>query len=229
MNAISIQNPEDDKVLESHGLAAMTFTLNWRDGCATHEDEMHVEKFSVWREADFLPADIGRVITGMHAGETAQAAVSAGELTGTWDTGRQFSADPSVFDRHSRRGLEVEPRHGRFYPQGFFHGVHGVVREALEPARITALDSKTMRVDVNHPFARFPVQVQCMLNRVLPGSDRWMSCSGFRAWLRPCRTVHRPISVSMPRACREWTSGRIRCSTPAPAWCSIWMREPWTL
>jgi hypothetical protein len=47
-----------------------------------------------------------------------------------------------------------------------------VVREALEPARIVALDSKTMRVDLNHTFARFPVQVQCKLNRVLPGSDR---------------------------------------------------------
>ena len=172
MNALSMQKPEDDKVLESQGLAAMTFTLNWSDGRATHEDELHVEKFSVWREADFLPVDIGPRITGMHAGEYAKAALRAGELTGTWDPARQFSADPSGFDRHYRRGLEVEPRCGRFYPQGFLHGVHGVVREALEPARVVALDSEAMRVDLNHPFARFPVQVQCTLNRVLPGSDR---------------------------------------------------------
>ena len=172
MNAISMLKPEDDKVLESQGLAAMTFTLNWSDGRATHEDEMHVEKFSVWREADFLPADIGPKITGMHAGGYVQAALPAGELTGAWDAGRQFSADSSGFDRHYRRGLEVEPRCGRFYPQGFFHGAHGVVREALEPARVVALDSETMHVDLNHPFARFPAQVQCRLNRVLPGSDR---------------------------------------------------------
>jgi hypothetical protein len=38
-----MQNLEEDKVLESQGLAAMTFTLNWSDGRATHEDEMHVE------------------------------------------------------------------------------------------------------------------------------------------------------------------------------------------
>ena len=172
MNAISMQKLEDDKILECPGLAAMTFTLKWSDGRATHEDEMHVEKFSVWREADFLPADIGTKITGMHAGDYAQAALPAGEFTGAWDAGRRFAADSSGFDRHYRRGLEVEPRCGRFYPQGFFHGAHGVVREALEPARITTLDSKTMRVDLNHPFARFPVQVRCKLNRVLPGSDR---------------------------------------------------------
>jgi hypothetical protein len=46
MNAISMQKPEDDKVLESQGLAAMTFTLKWSDGRAMHQDEMHVEKFS---------------------------------------------------------------------------------------------------------------------------------------------------------------------------------------
>jgi len=172
MNAISMQKLEDDKVLESQGLAAMTFTLNWSDGRATHEDEMHVEKFSVWREADFLPAGIGAKIAGMHVGDVAQAALPAGELTGTWDAGRQFSGDSSGFDRHYRRGLEVEPRCGRFYPRGLFHGAHGVVREALEPARIIALESKTMSVDLNHPFARFPVQAQCKLNRVLPGSDR---------------------------------------------------------
>jgi hypothetical protein len=150
----------------------MTFTVNWSDGRATHEDEVHIEKFSVWREADCLPADIGPKIAGMHVGDGLQAALPAGELTGTWDAGRQFSADSSGFDRHYRRGLDVEPRCGRFYPQGFFHGAHGVVREALEPARITALDSNTMRVDLNHPFARFPFQVRCKLNRVLPGSDR---------------------------------------------------------
>jgi len=172
MNAISMKNLEDVRVLEGQGLAEMTFTLNWFDGRAMHEDEMHVEKFSVWREADFLPADVGVKITGMQVGDRVQAALPAGQLTGVWETSQQFSTTPSCFDRHYRRGLEVEPRCGRFYPQGFFHGANGVVREALEPARIIALDAETMSVDLNHPFARFPVQVQCKLNRVLPGSDR---------------------------------------------------------
>ena len=172
MNTISMQKLEDDKVLEGQGLAAMTFAVSCSDGRATHEDEVHIEKFSVWREADCLPADIGPKIAGMHVVDGLQAALPAGEPTGTWDAGRQFSADSSGFDRHYRRGLEVEPHCGLFYPQGVFHGAHGVVREALEPARITALDSKTMRVDLNHPFARFPFQVRCKLNRVLPGSDR---------------------------------------------------------
>ena len=58
MNTSSLQNPEEDRALDSQGLASVTFTLQWSDDRAEHEEEMHVEKFSVWREADFLPAAI---------------------------------------------------------------------------------------------------------------------------------------------------------------------------
>ncbi len=61
MNAASMQKPEGDKVLERQGLAALTFTLHWSDGRVAHEDEMHVEQFSVFREADFLPTEIQRL------------------------------------------------------------------------------------------------------------------------------------------------------------------------
>ena len=172
MNAVIKQKPEQDKVIQNQGLAALTFTLHWSDGSVAHEDEMHVDKFSVWREADFLPTEIGAKIVGMCAGDSAQARLPAGEVTGAWDAARQVSGCSSRFDRAYRRGLEVEPRYGRFYPQGIFHGLQGIVREALEPARITALDEQTMRVDQNHPLARFPFKVVCRVDQVLPGSDR---------------------------------------------------------
>jgi SAM-dependent methyltransferase len=162
----------EDKVLESQGLAALTFTLQWSDGRAGHEDEMHFETFSVWREADFLPAEIGGKLVGMRAGDSAHAALPAGDVTGAWDATREVSGSPSRFDRAYRRGLVIEPRYGRFYPQGIFHGLQGIVREALEPARITALDDQTMRVDLNHPLARFPFRVACRVDRVLPGYDK---------------------------------------------------------
>lgn len=171
MNATSMHKLETDKRLDSQGLAALTFALHWSDGRAQHEDEMHLEKFSVWREADFLPAAIGAKLAGMRVGDAAQAALSAGEVTGARDAARQVSGSPSGFDRTYRRGLDVEPRLGRFYPQGYFHGFSEIVREAVEPARITALDEETLRVDLNHPLARYPLTVVCQLVQVLSGSD----------------------------------------------------------
>ena len=172
MNAVINQKPEQDKVIQSQGLAALTFTLHWSDGKVAHEEEMHLEQFSVFREADFLPTEIGTQLAGMRAGDSAQATLPAGEVTGAWDAARQVSGSPSRFDRAYRRGLEVEPHYGRFYPRGIFHGLQGIVQEAVEPARITALDKQTMRVDLNHPLARFPFTVACRVDQVLPGSDR---------------------------------------------------------
>ena len=171
MNATSIQNHGEDKVLDSQGLAAVTFTLLWSDGRAEHEDQMHFENFSVWREADLLPAPIGSRIPGMRAGDSAEAALSVGEVTGCWDAARQVAGSPAGFNRSYRSGLDVEPRPGRYYPQGFFHGFQEIVRESIVPARIAALDEETMHVDLNHPFARFPFRVVFHLDRVLPGSD----------------------------------------------------------
>ena len=172
MNASSIENPGEDKVLDRQGLAAVTFTLLWSDGRAEHEDQMHFENFSVWREADFLPAAIGSRLLDMRAGDSAEAVLSVGEVTGCWDAARQVAGSPAGFNRSYRRGLDVEPRAGRYYPQGFFHGFQEIVRESIVPARITALDEETMHVDLNHPFARFPFRVVFHLDRVLPGSDR---------------------------------------------------------
>jgi hypothetical protein len=114
------QNTGDDRVLESQGLAAVTFTLQWSDSRAEHEDEMHVEKFSVWREADFLPPAIGAQIPGMRAGDSAQAALSAGEVTAAWDAARQVSGSPSGLCRLGiqAHGVTLLPRGGLFisYP-----------------------------------------------------------------------------------------------------------------
>jgi SAM-dependent methyltransferase len=166
-----MEHANDNRVLESQGIASINLSLRWSDGRAEHEDQMHVEHFSVWREADLLPPGIGQRIVGMRAGDAARADLPAGELTGCWDATRQLAGSPSGFDRTYRQGLDVEPRYGRFYPQGFFNGFGEIVREAVEPARITALDEHSMRVDLNHPFARFSCDVNLQLDQVLSGVD----------------------------------------------------------
>ena len=172
MNSLATPITDQDSILDEHGLASVTLTVYWSDDRAAHEDQMHVEKFSVWREADILPADIGEKIAGMRAGDVAEAKLGPGEVTEPWEPGREIVTKPSRFDRHHRRGLEVEPRPGRFYPQGFFQGVQGIYQDAVDPSRIIGLTQDRMDLDLNHPLARFPFQVQIHLDQVLPGYDR---------------------------------------------------------
>ena len=171
MNTLA-HSRNDERSLDAHGLAAATLTLSWSDDRAAHQDQQHVEKFSVWREADILPPEIGTKITGMREGDAAQAEIPPGVMIDAWAASRQISTHPSRFDRHHLRGLVVEPRLGRFYPQGFFQGVSGIFSEAVAPARITGLTRERLDVDTNHPLARYPLQVHFHLDQVLPGYDR---------------------------------------------------------
>lgn len=172
MNATALETFPHEAVVDEHGLAAVTLSVNWSDERATHEDQLHVEHFSVWREADLLPPEIGTHIPGMRAGDEAKVALSSGQAVSSWDAARQLSTKPAHFDHHHRPGLEVYPLLGRFYPQGFLHGAMGIFDDAVEPARITGLSEKQLVADLNHPLARFDLQVQLHLDQVLPGYDR---------------------------------------------------------
>lgn len=172
MNATAPSILPHETVVDEHGLASVTLSLNWSDGRATHEDQLHVEKFSVWREADLLPAGIGTRIPGMRAGDEAQAMLQEGESVARWESCREIATQSACFDRHYRAGLDVRPRLGRFYPQGFLHGVKGIFKEAMEPFRITDLAEGRVLVDLNHPLALFDLEVKFHLDEVLPGYDR---------------------------------------------------------
>lgn len=159
-------------VLNDHGLAAVTLGIAWSDDRAHHENYLRVERFSVFREADALPREIAGGIAGMAQGE--MLSIPKAEIDGidNWSENREKRAAPRHFDSHLRRGMVVEPRSGRFYPQGFFHGIPGIAEEAVTPARITDLTRERMVVDLNHPMARFPLQVQLRVDEILPGYDR---------------------------------------------------------
>lgn len=172
MNATTPSRDDKKALLDPHGLASITLTANWVDDQASHEEQLHVEKFSVWREADMLPFEIAQNIVGMRSTDQAQAKVGAGEIIDSWSSAQQFSTKPASFDRHHRRGLEVEPRIGRFYPQGFFKGVQGIYSEAIEPARIIELTSERMKIDLNRPMAGYPLEIKFYLDEILPGYDQ---------------------------------------------------------
>lgn len=172
MNRLTPLKSAQDHELEAHGLASVTLSINWADQLAQHEEQLHIAKFSVWREADLLPPEIGQNIVGMRATEQISTRLEAGEVVASWSSARQISAKPACFDRYHHRGLEVEPRIGRFYPQGFFKGVQGIYSEAVEPARIIELTEDRLKIDLNQPLARFPLELKFRLDEVLPGYDQ---------------------------------------------------------
>jgi SAM-dependent methyltransferase len=158
-------------LLDDHGIAAVTLGIEWADNRAHHENHLHVERFSVFREADALPYEIAGAIAGMAQGERVSTSKADTHDVDSWNDTGQKRASPSDFDKHHQHGRVVEPRLGRFYPQGFFHRIPGVFEDAVIPARITALTPQRMLVDLNHPMARYPVKVKLRIDEILPGYD----------------------------------------------------------
>jgi SAM-dependent methyltransferase len=159
-------------VLDDHSLATVTLGISWADDRASHENYLHVDRFSVFREADALPEEIAGAIAGMGQGAMLSTSVADTYDIGAWVETRQLRATPSHFDCHHRPGLMVIPRMGRFYPQGFFHKLPGIFEDAIMPARIVELNPQRLLVDLNHPMARFPFQVHLRIDEVLSGYDR---------------------------------------------------------
>lgn len=173
MNAIhGLERIDESPILEAQGLARATLSIEWEDGLAHHRDELHVERLSVWREADLLPPDIGKNLPGMRVGDLARAHADSGDLTGPWNPDRVLKINTAAFDRNRMGALGIRPRVGRFYPQGFFNGVADVFGETILPARILEIDGEQMTVDFNHPLARLPVDVGLHVDEILPGHDR---------------------------------------------------------
>jgi hypothetical protein len=90
----------NEQKIGPHGIASVTLTARWTDGRAQHEDHLHVEKFSVFRQQDCFPAEFAGRISDMQQGDTISARFVAGEITGSWDTSLSLETSPSVFDRH---------------------------------------------------------------------------------------------------------------------------------
>jgi hypothetical protein len=103
--------------LNPHGFTSVTLGLIWRDGCASHEERLYVERFNIRHQAGLLPPEIGQRIVGMQAGEQLKTIIQPGDLLDRWQSTRQISIQTSAFNRHPHQRLEIEPRLGRFYPQ----------------------------------------------------------------------------------------------------------------
>lgn len=166
-----IVHTDNEQNIGPYELASVTLTLRWTDGRAQHEDHLHFEKFSVFRQQVSLPAQLARRIRDMQQGESIRAKFTAGEITGIWDPSLSLVTSPSAFDRHFLRGLEIDPRPGRFYPRGFFHHIGGIAREETIPARIIALNGESMTIDLNHPLSVYELKVELHADRLHNGTD----------------------------------------------------------
>lgn len=151
----------------SDDLANATITFHWSDGRALHEDHMHLEQVSLSHEVSSLPGDIGKGVIDKDIGSVTSSRCKAGDLFGSWDQNLCFHVNTSTFNRNPKPGISIEPRTGRFYPRSLFLELTEPIHNASQVARIVRLNQDDMVIDLNHPLAKYMIDVDVVVNEVV--------------------------------------------------------------
>lgn len=123
--------------------AACEFSLRWQSEVARHH-----ERF-------FAPPIRG----GQDALPRSMKTFAAGELVPTHAPARVVTFATEDFATN-QRGMTIEPRCGRFYPQSLARAALGCEAGNALPFRIIGKTDATLSGDCNHPLSRYPLTLQ---------------------------------------------------------------------
>jgi SAM-dependent methyltransferase len=137
-------------------VADIVFQLRWNSRYAAHSEGYAARNVNLWR--DWLPGTVRSALVGKGPWEQAVVGFDAGELVGR-NGGNQ---------KISRNRFDLDPRTGRFYPQGRLQGFPGVFPQNQQPFRCVEVNNGHMKVDLNHPLAAYPLSLSLTTGRVSP-------------------------------------------------------------
>lgn len=151
--------------LNRTSFADIELSLDWRSAVAWHRERLFVSRASLWR--DLFPADLAERLHAAPNGEPVRAEFRAGELVPAYDSAEVRRIARSVFRRRAG-GLAVEPRVGRFYPRAFAAEALGSFATDHRPMRVLERHDDALLVDLNHPLARYPLELSARVIERLP-------------------------------------------------------------
>jgi hypothetical protein len=143
-------------------IATVEFALRWQSSLARHTERVYFEKLNFWR--DFFPGALADRLGAVPVNGTASETFPAGELVGPW-TEHAIHRVPRDHIHLKIRGSDEElaPHPGRFYPRGMVEGLPDVFAGDRRPLRYLGESDGVARVDLNHPLARFALEVEARL------------------------------------------------------------------
>ncbi|VFN03124.1 MAG: Methyltransferase domain-containing protein [Candidatus Kentron sp. G] len=138
--------------------ASIEFSLTWKSEYANHRDRYFAEKIDFWR--DIFPGTMKEKLSALQPGESAAESFGAGTLVPHHGNDKLIAFEQKAFDRTLQEGREITPAPGRFYPKGFAATALNCFRCNITPFRLVGMDDDTMVADINHPLARYPLNLE---------------------------------------------------------------------
>lgn len=139
------------KTLDKEGKAVIELTVEWQNGGVHYTDSLWADPVNLWR--DYLLPDLATALAGKNQGDTVTIPVPKNSFHAPYQTNRlvQVGGDQVYHPERHQETLELE--YGRYYPQGYLHGVTGVFSDTFSPARYLGQEKEHLLFDLNHPLA----------------------------------------------------------------------------
>jgi SAM-dependent methyltransferase len=139
-----------ETAVTSRSLVDLIWHLRWQRDTLRHTEELFT-RLNVWRDLDLCPAPLARNLPGMKPGETLDQQFAADDLFPAYDPNRCRDYPLQSFAQG-----KLEPRKGRFYPQGLLRDFPF----SLNLCRCTGLTGTDLQADLNHPLAGQPLDLR---------------------------------------------------------------------
>jgi len=149
-------------------------------------------RLNFWR--DYFPGDLGERLNVAEDGDTFIYEAAAGELVEPYNAAQVHSINLEQFKTRLSPGLVIKPQRGRFYPRNLVSGVSSYFEGDRRPLRCVEIDDKGMRVDLNHPLARYPLTLEAHLIELLESKQE-----------------HGGASIDVPQMCTQNGPGMQAC------------------
>lgn len=151
------------QTLNKYSRATVEFSITWQKDGIEHQDCLWTDQVNLWR--DCFPRQLSAALIGKGEGEETRVRIGAGEIPATHHQNRIVELSQGNFYAPAHPGQPLRAVSGRFYPQGFLHGVDNVFQVATAPARCV-LGGEKPRFDLNHPLAGHDLELTAKVIRI---------------------------------------------------------------
>ena len=173
-------------------IGQVEISLRWQGPQASHCDRRFFNRLNFWR--DYFPGDLGERLNVAEDGDTFIYEAAAGELVEPYNAAQLHSINLEQFKTRVSPGLVIKPQRGRFYPRNLVSGLSSYFEGDRRPLRCVEIDDKGMRVDLNHPLARYPLTLEAHLIELLESKQE-----------------HGGASIDVPQMCTQNGPGMQAC------------------
>jgi ubiquinone/menaquinone biosynthesis C-methylase UbiE len=173
-------------------IGQVEISLRWQGPQASHCDRRFFTRLNFWR--DYFPGDLGDRLNVADVGDSFIYEAEAGELVEPYNATQLHSINLEQFKTRLSPGLVIKPQRGRFYPRNLVSGISSYFEGDRRPLRCIEIDDKGMRVDLNHPLARYPLTLEARLIQLLESKQE-----------------HGGASIDVPHMCTQNGPGMQAC------------------